>query len=231
MTSVWADIDESDVSALIGSRVFTLPKSNNLLALHAEARDRSADQAEFVRSTRRIMRLLLEESIGHLRHRDVTVTTPTGYRFTGRRREQQELFAVSIPRAGDALEAELRDLCPQTRFGKILIQRDPVTKTPSMYYTKLPKSLAGREVLLLDPMMATAGTALMAIDVLTSNGVNERDIILVNFLTCPAALTTLAKHRPLVRVVTSFIDEALTPEAYMRPGIGDFGDRFYGTLA
>lgn len=211
------------------SRVHALRRTPGLLALHAAARDRGASHTEFVLAARRIMRLLLEESIAHLRHEDCQVTTPTGFAFSGASLEQPHLFAVSVPRAGDALEAELRDICPGTKFGKILIQRDVVTKLPRMFYQKLPAQIAGQQVLLLDPMMATAGTARLAIQVLIDAGVHESDIVLVNVLTCPSALERLHSRYPRVQVVTSFIDDSLTEQAFMRPGIGDFGDRYYGT--
>ncbi|GAA3403023.1 uracil phosphoribosyltransferase [Pseudarthrobacter polychromogenes] len=208
---------------------FPLRRTPGLLALHAAARNREASHAEFVTATRRIMRLLLEESLAYLCYEDRLVTTPTGFPFTGAALVQHELFAVSVPRAGDALEAELRDIHPGTRFGKVLIQRDTVTKLPRMFYQKLPAQIAGQQVLLLDPMMATAGTANMAVKVLQDAGVAEADILLVNVLTCPSALEKLYERHPMVRVVTSYIDDALTEQAFMRPGIGDFGDRFYGT--
>lgn len=174
--------------------------------------------------------MLLEDSLSHLRHDPLTVTTPTGFEFTGRRRTQTELYAVTIPRAGDAIEAELRDLCPGTRFGKILIQRDPTTKHPELFYSNLPGDIANREVLILEPMMATGGTMRLTIDLLVEAGVEEQDIIIVNVLTCPSALASLAEERPAVRTVTSFIDDSLTSQAFMQPGIGDFGDRFFGTI-
>lgn len=210
-------------------RVHELARTDTLLALHATARKADATHLEFVLATQRIMRLLLEDALGRLRHTDVTPTTPIGATFAGRGRVQQETFAVSVPRAGDALEAELRAIVPDARLGKILIQRDPDRKVPVFHWSKLPDGLAGSEVLLLDPMMATAGTVKMAISVLAGVGVRPADIILVNFLTCPEALEKLFDEYPEIRVVTSFIDEGLTEQAFMRPGIGDFGDRYYGT--
>lgn len=210
-------------------QVYELARTDTLLALHTAARNADATHLEFVLATQRIMRLLLEEALGQLHHTAGTPTTPIGATFAGRRRVQQETFAVSVPRAGDALEAELRAIVPDARLGKILIQRDPDRKVPVFHWSKLPDGLAGKEVLLLDPMMATAGTVKMAISVLAGAGVRPADIILVNFLTCPEALEKLFAEYPEVRVVTSFIDEGLTEQAFMRPGIGDFGDRYYGT--
>lgn len=210
-------------------QVYELARTDALLALHATARNADASHLEFVLSTQRIMRLLLEDALGRLHHTDSAPTTPIGATFSGRRRIQRETFAVSVPRAGDALEAELRSIVPDARFGKILIQRDPDRKVPVFHWSKLPEGIAGNEVLLLDPMMATAGTVKMAVSVLAGSGVRPADIVLVNFLTCSEALKKLFDEYPEVRVVTSFIDEGLTDQAFMRPGIGDFGDRYYGT--
>lgn len=210
-------------------QVHELARTDALLALHATARDVDASHLEFVLSTQRIMRLLLEDALGHLRHIDVAPSTPIGATFSGRRRIQPETFAVSVPRAGDALEAELRAIVPDARLGKILIQRDPDRKVPVFHWSKLPEGISGKEVLLLDPMMATAGTVKMAVSILAGAGVDPADIVLVNFLTCPEALEKLFDEYPEVRVVTSFIDDGLTDQAFMRPGIGDFGDRYYGT--
>jgi uracil phosphoribosyltransferase len=213
------------------TNVYRLPATDALVALHTAARDRTASQADFIRAAARLIHIVLEESLARMRHTQATVTTPTGFQFTGLKRTQDDIFAVSVPRAGDAFEAELRQLCPGARLGKILIQRDPTTKLPHLFYTKLPRDIAGREVLLMDPMLATAGTTLLAIDTLEAAGVREQDIIFANVLACPSGLEALTKARPATRVVTSFVDEGLTEQAFMRPGIGDFGDRYFGTTS
>ncbi|MFF0488056.1 uracil phosphoribosyltransferase [Nocardia sp. NPDC003482] len=215
----------------LGVNVFPLPNHPSLIALHTEARAADTGQERFVRATQRIIRLVLETALSHLRYRPKPVTTPTGFVYEGLEPVTPELYAVSIPRAGDALEGGLREIRPDTRFGKILIQRDPTTKKPTLFYSKLPPGIAGRQVLLLDPTIATGGTLLTAINELVAAGVEERDIIVVNVLTCPEALATVLTRRPDIRIVTSHIDQTLTDQAFMLPGIGDFGDRFHGTTA
>lgn len=209
--------------------VTVLPRTAGFLALHTTLRDRRASRSAFVASCRRVMRIILEEALAQLSHHERCVTTPIGATFTGVARAQEGLFAVSVPRAGDAFEAELREVAPEARIGKILIQRDTVSKRPHRYYCKLPHAIAGHEVVLMDPMMATAGTAKLAIATLAEHGVEPDDVVFANFMTCPSALDALHSRYPGVRVVTGFVDEAITPEAFMTPGMGDFGDRFYGT--
>ncbi|WP_084530009.1 uracil phosphoribosyltransferase [Nocardia crassostreae] len=231
MTTTWTrpTTEPVDIEKYLGVNVFVLPAQPGLIALHTEARDAGADQARFVRATQRIIRLLLETALSHLEHRPRPVTTPTGFVFDGVEPASPELYAVSIPRAGDALEGGLREIRPDTRFGKILIQRDTVTKQPTLHYRKLPAGIAGNEVLLLDPTIATGGTLLTAVNELVAAGVEEHRIVVVNVLTCPEALATVLSRRPDLRIVTSHIDQTLTDQAFMRPGIGDFGDRFHGT--
>lgn len=127
------------------------------------------------------------------------------------------------------MEAGLRAVCRSVRVGKILIQRDKVTQLPHLYYSSFPEDIAQRHVLLLDPMLATGGTALAAIQALLEHGVAEEKIIFINLITVPEALTIVCQRHPNVKIVTSAIDERLNENAYMLPGIGDFGDRFFGT--
>lgn len=230
-TWIRPDIGPVDLDRYLDTTVFVLPPTPGLIALHTQARDATAGQEQFVRATGRIIRLLLETALSHLDHQSHAVATPTGFVFEGVRAVQPELYAVTIPRAGDALEIGLREIRPDARFGKILIQRDPVTKQPTLLYRKLPPDIAGRQVLLLDPTIATGGTLLTAINELVAAGVEESDILVVNVLTCPEALATVLSRRPDIRIVTSHIDRTLTDQAFMQPGIGDFGDRYHGTVA
>lgn len=218
-----------DLNRYLGVNVFLLPQQPGLLALHTAARSVNATHEDFVRAIQRIIRLLLETALSHLDHRPKEVTTPTGYVFNGVELAINTLYAVSIARAGDALEQGLREIRPDTRFGKMLIQRDPTTKRPRLLFAKLPPGIAGNKVLLLDPTIATGGTLLTAINELVAAGVEEHRILVVNVLTCPEALAYVLSRRPDIRIVTSHIDDTLTDQAFMLPGIGDFGDRFYGT--
>lgn len=224
------DIGPIDLDRYVGANVFVLPADPGLIALHTQARDAATGHEQFVRATGRIIRLLLETALSHLEHRPRAVRTPTGFVFEGTQAAQPELYAVTIPRAGDALATGLREIRPDARLGTILIQRDPVTKQPTLLYRKLPPDIAGREVLLLDPTIATGGTLLTAINELVAAGVEESRILVVNVLTCPEALVTVLSRRPDIRIVTSHIDQTLTDQAFMRPGIGDFGDRYHGTV-
>lgn len=208
--------------------VHLLPQTDQLRALHTAVRDRNADREDFVFYAGRIIRLLTEAALDLLPFEPYDVTTPVGSTYRGLR-FARGLVGVPIIRAGESMEAELRAVVPGIRIGKILIQRDPTTKQPHLYYTKLPDDIADRHVLLLDPMLATGGTALAAIEVLLGLGVPEEHIVFVNFITVPEGITAVCERYPGVRIVTSAIEEGLSEHAYMLPGIGDFGDRYFGT--
>jgi uracil phosphoribosyltransferase len=214
----------------IDENVHLLPQTNQLRALHSRIRDRTASRDDFVFHSGRIIRLLIEAGLDLLPYEAHPVETPVGRTYDGLR-VASAVCGVSIVRAGDSMEAGLRAVCRSIRIGKILIQRDKVTKLPRLYYAALPPDIAQRHVLLLDPMLATGGTARAAIEVLLDAGVREERIIFINLLTVPEGIRAVLEPYPSVRIVTSAIDEALNENAYMMPGIGDFGDRFYGTDA
>lgn len=216
------------IEEYIGNNVHVLPQANQLRALHTIIRDRNARRDDFVFHSGRIIRLLIETGLDLLPFEKYEVETPVGNTYDGLRITSQTC-GVSIARAGESMEAELRAVCPAIRIGKILIQRDKVTKLPHLYYSALPNDIAQRHVLLLDPMLATGGTALAAIQVLLDKGVAEENIVFINLLTAPEGITAVCQRYPNVRFVTSAIEARLNEKAYMVPGIGDFGDRYFGT--
>ncbi|MFE6103399.1 uracil phosphoribosyltransferase [Streptomyces laurentii] len=208
--------------------VHLLPQTDQLRAIHTIIRDRDCAREDFVFYARRVMRLLLEHGLDLLPFTKKQVTTPVGVTYDGLE-FATKICAVPVIRAGEALEGELRDIHPGIRIGKILIQRDKRTKLPHLYYSHLPEDIADRYVLLLEPMLATAGSALAAIDVLKDAGVSEDRIIMVNFIASPEGIARVGAERPHVKIVTSAVEERLNEHAFMIPGIGDFGDRYFGT--
>jgi uracil phosphoribosyltransferase len=213
---------------LRAKNVYLLPQTDQLRALHTIIRDRNARREDFVFYAGRIIHLLLETSLNLLPFEPCEVETPVGRRYDGLRFASQ-LCGVSVVRAGESMEAGLRAVCRSIRIGKILIQRDKTTKLPRLYYSSLPDDIAQRHVLLLDPMLATGGTALAAIQVLLDRGVAEEKIIFITLIAAPEGIAAVSARHPNVKIVTSSIEERLNENAYMIPGIGDFGDRYFGT--
>ncbi|KAG9219419.1 hypothetical protein CCMSSC00406_0005313 [Pleurotus cornucopiae] len=181
--------------------VFTLPQTAQLEALYTIIRDKNTRRGDFLFYSDRIIRLLVEEGLNHLPVVPKTIETPTGCSYEGVGFEGK-ICGVSILRAGEAMEAGLREVCRSVRIGKILIQRDEETAQPKLFYSKFPPDIAQRYVLLLDPMLATGGSAMKAIEVLMEHGVPEDRIIFINLISSPEGLNTFCKKYPLVRVVS-----------------------------
>jgi uracil phosphoribosyltransferase len=218
----------TSIDAYLEKNVHLLPQTGQLRAMHTIVRDRDVSRENFVFYTERIIRLLVEAGLNLLPFEPLDVTTPAGATYHGLK-FARKLVGVPIIRAGESMEAGLRAVCRGVRIGKILIQRDKVTKLPRLYYSNLPQDIASRHVLLLDPMLATGGTANAAIQVLLDRGVLEENIVFVTVITVADGIAAVCERFPRVRIVTSAIEERLNDNAYMLPGIGDFGDRFFGT--
>ena len=139
----------------------------------------------------------------------------------------KKLVFVPILRAGNGLLDGLLDLAPSARVGHIGLYRDPNTLEAIEYYCKVPGDIADRLTILVDPMLATGHSAVAAVDRLKGRG--ARDIRLVCLLAAPEGVAELARAHPDVRVFTAALDERLNEHGYIVPGLGDAGDRLYGT--
>ncbi|KAE8212125.1 hypothetical protein CF319_g3734 [Tilletia indica] len=203
-----------------------LPQTNQLNACLTIIRDQKTPREQFIFYSDRIIRLLVEEGLNHLPTNPLTIQTPTGLPYTGVS-FQGRICGVSILRAGEAMEAGLRECCRSVRIGKILIQRDEETAKPKLFYAKLPEDIKERWVLLLDPMLATGGSALQAIKVLIDHGVKAERILFLNLVASPEGLEAIYKEFPEVRTISGWVDEGLDEKSYIIPGLGDFGDRYF----
>lgn len=201
-----------------------------LLALHSIIRDRSTARDDFVFYSNRINRLLVERALSRLNFAPSVIMTPTNIPFKGAE-FRDRVVGISIMRAGDSMVAGLRSVAKGVRIGKVLIQRDEEDpeKKSALTYKKLPKDISERSVLLLDPMLATGGSAKLAIKTLIDEGVNEERITFVNVVANPVGIEALFEAYPNIQMVTSFVDPALNKQKYIIPGLGDFGDRYFGT--
>jgi uracil phosphoribosyltransferase len=208
--------------------VHILSQTPQLIALLTIIRDRETTRADFIFYSNRIIRLLVEEGLNHLPVVPHTVTSPVGAEglYNGVK-FQGKICGVSIMRAGESMEQGLRECCRSVRIGKILIQRNEETAQPKLYYEKLPPDVSDRWVLLLDPMLATGGSAIMAVEVLKARGVPEERILFLNLIASPEGVRNFAEKVPRVRVITAFVDQGMNEIKYIIPGLGDFGDRYF----
>ncbi len=139
----------------------------------------------------------------------------------------KKVCLISILRAGNGLLDGMLDLMPSARVGHIGLYRDPATLRPVEYYYKVPVDVAERPVIVVDPMLATANSAVAAVDRVKQDGVT--DIKLACLLAAPEGVARMADAHPDVTVYTAAVDRELNDHGYILPGLGDAGDRIYGT--
>eukprot|EP00824_Muranothrix_gubernata_P002649 TRINITY_DN13209_c0_g1_i1.p1 TRINITY_DN13209_c0_g1~~TRINITY_DN13209_c0_g1_i1.p1 ORF type:complete len:239 (-),score=37.37 TRINITY_DN13209_c0_g1_i1:373-1089(-) len=147
----------NDQEKCLPNEVKILRRTAQVSAMLTIIRDKETPRSDFIFYSDRIIRLLIEEALGHLPYKHKSVMTPTGATYEGLAFDTK-LCGVSIIRAGESMETAMRAVCKKVRIGKILIQRDEETALPQLFYVKLPADVSDRFVLLLDPMLATGGT-------------------------------------------------------------------------
>lgn len=189
-------------------------------------RDADTPPEEFRRAATRATRVLAMEALRDTPTRTVTVETPLAPAEC--QMIAAEIVVVPVLRAGLGMLDAILDLVPSARVGHLGLQRDEATAVASEYYRKLPKDLAACIVLLIDPMLATGGSADAALDMLVAAG--ARDIRMLSLVTAPEGLALLGERHPMVTVYAPGVDSHLNEHKYIVPGLGDFGDRLYGTL-
>lgn len=187
-------------------------------------KDRSTNS--FRRLMHEIAMLLAYELTRDIPMREIEIETPLE-RTTSRVIDGKKIVFVPILRAGNGLLDGMLDVVPGARVGHVGLYRDPVTLDAVEYYCKLPQDMADRDVIVLDPMLATGHSAIAAIDRVSESG--ARSIRFACLLAAPEGLALFHEHHPTVPVFTASIDRQLNEHGYILPGLGDAGDRLYGT--
>ncbi len=189
-------------------------------------RDKNTGVKEFREVVGEIAALMCYEATRDLPLEDVTIETPiaTG---TFKRLSGKKLAIVPILRAGLGMVDTIIDLIPSAKVGHIGLYRDPETHNPVEYYCKMPPDISEREVLIVDPMLATGGSASAAITFLKGYGC--KNIKLMNIIGCPEGIKAVTEEHPDVEMYVAAVDEKLNENKYIVPGLGDAGDRIFGT--
>jgi uracil phosphoribosyltransferase len=190
-----------------------------------ELRDARTTPERFRQLAGRISVLLATEALRSLPTIESTVDTPLGVAHG--RRCTADVVLVPVLRAGLGMLPGLLELVPAARVGHIGLQRDERTAAASQYYAKLPPGLEDSYVLMIDPMLATGGSAVAALDMLSRAG--ARHMRLVCIVAAPEGVAAVEKAYPHVPIFTPVVDERLNDHKFIVPGLGDFGDRLYGT--
>jgi uracil phosphoribosyltransferase len=189
-------------------------------------RDENTEPSSFRSLCGEVTLLTAYEALRHLPTKPVEVRTP----ITTTRSPMLDGPApaiVGILRAGLVMVEAILTLIPHGRVGHLGLYRDPDSHQPVEYYAKLPDRLDEREVLLVDPMLATGGSAVHALDILTAAGASRVDLL--SIIGCPEGVAAVHDRYPDTVITVAALDERLNEHAYIVPGLGDAGDRIYGT--
>src|SRR6266550_2174645 len=219
-------IDDDSYAARFTPR---LPNSNwsdsNIARVKTLLADRDTTPDEFREASDKIITLLLYEATRDLRTRDFSIDTPLektqGHAIGDR------VVAVPILRAGLGLVGPVLELLPHVTVGYIGLERDERTAIASRYYVKLPPDIAGKAVMILDPMLATGGTATKAVEIMKEY--RPASVRLVCVVAAPEGIQALQAAHPDVQIFTAAQDRELNAQKYILPGLGDYGDRLFGT--
>ncbi|KAI1241373.1 hypothetical protein IHE44_0009858 [Lamprotornis superbus] len=243
-----------------------LPKTLSVLestpqvrGMHTIIRNKDTTRDEFIFYSKRLMRLLIEHALSFLPLKSVTVETPQGTMYEGKRFHRQrvrhepcspestapgvsmpwehparvlplsQITGVSILRAGETMEQALTAVCKDIRLGKILIQTNLDTGEPELHYLRLPKEISEDYVILMDSTVSTGAAAMMAVRVLLDHDVQEDRIFLLSLLMAEMGVHSVAYAFPRVHIITTAVDKRVNEEFHIIPGIGNFGDRYFGT--
>ena len=191
-----------------------------------ELRDVRTDPPAFRRAANRISVLLAAEALRDVPTAPATVTTPLG-RADGRVL-RTDVVVIPVLRAGLGMLNAVLEVVPAARVGHVGLQRNEVTAIASKYYFKVPSGLTDSVVLLIDPMLATGGSASAALDLIKASG--ARSIRMMCIVAAPEGIRVLEQRHPDLTIYTPAIDRELNARKFIVPGLGDFGDRLFGTL-
>lgn len=189
-------------------------------------RNKDTGVKEFRELIGEIAGLMCYEATRNLPTEEVEVETPVAMAKV-RMLAGKKLAIVPILRAGLGMVDKMVDLIPSAKVGHIGLYRDPETHKPVEYYCKLPDDISNRQVYVVDPMLATGGSAVAAIGFLKEHGC--KNIIMMNIIGCPEGVKAVQEAHPDVDIYVAAVDPCLNDHAYIVPGLGDAGDRIFGT--
>ncbi|MDP9145073.1 MAG: uracil phosphoribosyltransferase [Actinomycetota bacterium] len=198
------------------------PLAADLLSI---LRDKKTEPPEFRQIAERLGYLLVAEALSDMSTVEVEIETPLE-KTTGKQL-RRPVVAVAVLRAGLGLLESVLTLVPDAAVGFAGVQRNEETAEPIEYYNKFPE-LSSARVLILEPMLATGGSLSWAIDKVKENG--AKDITAVCVVVAPEGAVVIEENHPEVRIVAAALDRELDPSFYIAPGLGDMGDRLFGTL-
>lgn len=192
-------------------------------------RDKNTGTKDFREIVNEIARLLAYEVSRDLPLEDIEIETPV-VTSTQKKISGKKAVVVPILRAGLGMVDGILDLVPAARVGHVGLYRDEETMKPVEYFVKMPKDLENRHTYVVDPMLATGGSAIAAIDSILERGAKPENIKFICIVAAPEGVKAFHEAHPDIEIYTASLDDKLNDDAYIVPGLGDAGDRLYGTL-
>ncbi len=188
-------------------------------------RDTETGHKRFRELATEITKFVCYEALKNIRTKEVTVETPVA--TANCRQIDTDIVVVPILRAGVGMLEGILELVPTARVGFVGLYRDEETKQPVTYYERFPRQIKGGTCIVIDPMLATGGSTVAALDLLKGSG--AEDIVVICIVTCPEGIALVEEAHPDVKIYAASIDEKLNDMKYIVPGLGDAGDRLFGT--
>lgn len=192
-------------------------------------RDKNTGTKDFRETVNELARLLAYEVSRDLPLEDIEIETPI-MKTTQKTLAGKKVVVVPILRAGLGMVDGILDLIPAARVGHVGLYRDEETMQPVEYFVKMPANLEDRHMYIVDPMLATGGSAIAAIDSVLERGAKIENIKFICLVAAPEGVKALKEAHPEVEIYTAALDDKLNEDAYIIPGLGDAGDRLFGTL-
>ncbi|PWB12996.1 uracil phosphoribosyltransferase [Acinetobacter sp. AM] len=207
--------------------IFEIEQNKSIKSIHLKIRDKNVSLGEFRFYSDRLIRIVLEKCFEFLPYKKDECITPIGNCYEGYILEK-DLIGVSIIRAGESMESEFNKIMKNLPIAKILVQRNKESKEALFFYKSLPNKLSQKSVIIFEPMIATGNSIFLVLDKLISEGAKIENIIIANILCSPHGRNRILTQYPELKIVTSSIEQGMNENSFMIPGIGDFGDRYFG---
>lgn len=191
-------------------------------------RNKKTKTAEFRRASDKVAHYLALKALDYVKEESRDIETPVA-RAKGYA-PGQDIILLPILRAGLAFLPVFMSYFEDVKVGFVGLKRDEETFVPREYYRNIPPFGKSTLVFILDPMLATGGSSSAAADILLQEGLRQEQIVLVTFISAPEGIKRLKKHYPKIKLITALTDKKLNKHAYIVPGVGDFGDRYFHTV-
>jgi len=188
-------------------------------------RDVDTGHKKFRELATEITKFVCYEALKNIKTKEITVETPVEVATC--REIDTDIVVVPILRAGVGMLEGILELVPTARVGFVGLYRDEETKQPVTYYERFPRQIKGGTCIVIDPMLATGGSTVAALDLLKQSG--AEDIVVICIVTCPEGIELVEAAHPDVKIYAAAIDDRLNEKKYIVPGLGDAGDRLFGT--